>query len=255
VAKRFTDSEKWEDRWFRRLPPDQKLAYLYLLDRCDMAGSIELDEELAEFQMGCPTDWEGLVESSEGRLVRLPNDRLWISKFITFQHGTLSEKCNAHSAALKLIERYELPVDCAPATPKTNENKGKSTKGSGRVGEPLAKGPGNSNGNGKGNGKGKSKKKETWQIPKHVDSPEVRTLLVEFEQMRRKIGKPINSLENSSRVLKNFDNAAHLAYAIEFCIGNEYQGLKPDYHPSSQRKASQHDSRNDQSAVGRGSLI
>lgn len=241
MAKRFTDSEKWQDRWFRRLPPDQKLAYLYLLDRCDMAGTIELDDELAEFQMGCPTDWEGLVESSEGRIVRLPNGRLWVSKFIAFQHGTLSEKCNAHSAALKLIERYELPVDCAPATPISNENKGGTTKGSGRVQEPLAKGPGNSNSNSNGNSNGKgngiNKEKEEWIIPEHVDSPKVRDLLREFEKMRARIGKPIRSVANTSRTLNHFDDASHLEYAIDFCIGNEYQGLKPEYRPSAASRA------------------
>ena len=139
MAKRFTESDKWKDKWFRRLPSAEKLAYLYLLDCCDMAGTIELDEDLAEFSMGCPTDWDGLVMGSEGRLVLLPCGRLWVTKFIAFQNGQLSEKCNAHLAIIKLVERFAIPIDEG------------YLKGTGRVQVPLAKGPGNGNGNGNGN--------------------------------------------------------------------------------------------------------
>lgn len=228
MAKRFTDSEKWTDKWFRRLPPDQKLAYLYILDRCDMAGTIEIDEDLAEFQMGCPTDWEGLVKGSEGRLVPIANGRIWVAKFIAFQHGSLSVSCNAHRSALAVVEKYQLPVSL--------QNKEIQSKGTGRVQEPLAKGPGNSNG--KGNGKGNSKKKGgvgenvgEWVIPEQFDTDRIRELLDAFAVMRRKIGHPIKDLANTSRILAKFDSEEHLAHAIEFCISNEYQGLKTDYRP------------------------
>lgn len=236
MAKRFTDSEKWRDVWFRRLPADQKLGYLYLLDLCDLAGTIELDTELAEFQMGTATDWKGLVKGSEGRLVELPNGRIWIAKFIAFQHGKLSDQCNAHKSALRLVERYELPVystsDSEYCTPETNESKDKPTKGSGRVEEPLVKGPGI----GKGKSKGKKKEKEEWVVPSELDTPQIRQLLDEFATMRRTNGKPIKSLTNTSRLLKHFESIEHLAYALEFCIANGYQGLKPEYRPTNGTK-------------------
>jgi hypothetical protein len=227
MPKRFTETDKWTDKWFRRLPADQKLAYLYILDRCDMAGTIEIDEELAEFQMGCPTDWEGLVKGSGTRLVPLPNGRIWVSKFIGFQHGKLSEACNAHKSALSLIQKYSLPI--------SNENKGKRTKGTARVKEPLAKGPGNSNGNSNGNSKKKGGVGENngdWLVPENLDTPEVRELLKRFEIKRLEIKKPIKNLADASLVLKRFDSPEHLAYALEFCIANGYQGLKPEYRPT-----------------------
>lgn len=224
MAKRFTDSEKWTDKWFRRLPPDQKLAYLYILDRCDMAGTVEIDEQLAEFQMGTSTDWEGLVKGSEGRLVPLGNGRIWVAKFIAFQHGKLSASCNAHRSAIQLVERYQLPISL--------ENKEISTKGTRRVQEPLAKGPGNSNGNSNSKKKGGvGENTDTWTIPERLDTPKIRELLDDFAKMRKQIGHPIKSLSNTSRILDKFDDAEHLEYAIEFCIANEYQGLKPDYRP------------------------
>jgi hypothetical protein len=38
MAKRLTDSNKWNDSWFTNLPMDIKLVWIYLLDACDHAG-------------------------------------------------------------------------------------------------------------------------------------------------------------------------------------------------------------------------
>jgi len=52
VSKRFTDSEKWRDPWFRRLPTEYKLLWLYLLDECDVSGVWKVDLELATMIIG-----------------------------------------------------------------------------------------------------------------------------------------------------------------------------------------------------------
>ena len=59
----------------------------------------------------------------------------------------------------------------------------------------------------------------------------IRGLLSEFVVMRRRIKKPIRDLTATSRVFRQFDNRDHLQYALETCIANDYQGLKPDYRP------------------------
>jgi hypothetical protein len=82
--------------------------------------------------------------------------------------------------------------------------------------------------------KGETKAKGTvgeWNIPKELDTPEVRKALGEFEAMRESIGKRIKNRANISKSLKGYDSPSHLVYAIEFAIGNEYQGIKPDYRP------------------------
>ncbi|WP_412755764.1 hypothetical protein, partial [Legionella anisa] len=49
--------------------------------------------------------------------------------------------------------------------------------------------------------------------------------------MRRKTGKPIKSLKRASIILKRFEDAEHLEFALETCVANDYQGLKPEYKP------------------------
>jgi hypothetical protein len=60
----------------------------------------------------------------------------------------------------------------------------------------------------------------------------VRKALDDFEAMRASIGKKIKSRANVSKSLRGYDSPSHLVYAIEFAIGNEYQGIKPEYRPS-----------------------
>lgn len=108
MAKRFTETNKWEDPWFRKLSPEYKLGWSYLTDRCDGAGVIDLDEELADFRIGATVDWSGLVASSDGRLERLPNGKLWIVRFVEFQCGELSEECKAHKPIFASLSRNNL---------------------------------------------------------------------------------------------------------------------------------------------------
>lgn len=72
-----------------------------------------------------------------------------------------------------------------------------------------------------------------WEIPDNLDTPEVRKRLDDFAQMRKSIKKPIGDRKRFCIALKHFESVEHLTYALEHCISNEYQGLKPDYRPPS----------------------
>jgi len=52
MAKRLTANDKWEDNWFRKLSLKSKLFWLFILDRCDVAGIWKKDYELAGFCIG-----------------------------------------------------------------------------------------------------------------------------------------------------------------------------------------------------------
>jgi len=52
MVKRFTETTKWLDPWFRKLPAKVKIFWMYLIDSCDNAGFWIVDFELASFLIG-----------------------------------------------------------------------------------------------------------------------------------------------------------------------------------------------------------
>lgn len=108
--KRFTETQKWEDPWFRRLRPEIKLLWQWLLDRCDNAGVIDPDMELASFQIGYQYPMDTLFEFGE-RVVKLPCGKHFIPKFIQFQYGNLSVDCKAHKPIFMSLQKHSLNVD------------------------------------------------------------------------------------------------------------------------------------------------
>ena len=105
--KRFTETNKWEDPWFRKLKPEMKLLWSWLLDSCDNAGIIDPDIELAAFQIGYPYPINTLSEFVH-RVIKLPCGKFFIPKFIEFQYGSLSRDCKAHNPIFLSLEKHGL---------------------------------------------------------------------------------------------------------------------------------------------------
>lgn len=105
--KRFTETNKWDDPWFRKLAPKQKCLWQYLCDRCDPAGVIDLDFELASCHIGAKIAESDLL-SLNSRIYQLPSGKYLIPKFLLFQYGTLSDQCPAHKKVIQLATSYGL---------------------------------------------------------------------------------------------------------------------------------------------------
>lgn len=108
--KRFTETNKWDDPWFRKLSPTAKLLWSYLTDKCDCVGLMELDIDAATFHIGSKVD-ESHIAELESRLQRLKNGKFFIPKFIPFQYGKLSAECRAHGPVFKAIDLHGLTTD------------------------------------------------------------------------------------------------------------------------------------------------
>lgn len=236
MARRFTDTEKWNIPWFRRLPAEFKLAWGYLLDNCDHAGVIRLDDELANFQIGVNVDWPAFIEACGDRLSMLDCGKLWIVDFIEFQYGELSENCNAHKPALASVKKHGLLKGRRRVRNPSgtllymDKDKDKDTKG----------------------GVGENETGDDWILPDGWECPELRTALDDWLAMRRRIKRPVKSKSSTSKIFKQFDSVTHLIAVCEFCEANEYQGLKPEYcKPQSRPMTAQSQRESNMAAVHR----
>ena len=158
MPNRFTATEKWERPWFRDLPTEYKMLWIYLCDNCDQAGVWYIDMKLACFQIGSDVSIEMALELFTGRVVVLPCGKRWhIPDFIPFQYGVgaevLTVKSTFHRGALNAMIRAGLPItkeqsDCLAEG---------SVKGFGKPLQSLKKGLPKALGLGLGLGLGKDK--------------------------------------------------------------------------------------------------
>jgi hypothetical protein len=106
MAKRFTDTNKWADEWFQDLSPVNKCLWVYICDNCDNAGVWKVNKSLAEFQIKAKIDWQKAFVSFGNRCVFIKEDRVFITGFVKFQYGNLSEHCTPHKKIIALLQSH-----------------------------------------------------------------------------------------------------------------------------------------------------
>jgi hypothetical protein len=127
MAKRFGDTDIWKkQRWFRKLIPEYKLAFLYIKDQCDHAGiwNIECTDlmedlgietfNLADFVTACNTEYDKNTGKStfKERLRVLDKGYIWVTGFIQFQYKGKEGLVNPYAApvktALQILSGFQL---------------------------------------------------------------------------------------------------------------------------------------------------
>ncbi len=109
MANRFTDSRKWDDPWFRKLPCKYKAFFIFLIDKCDHAGIWKIDLESAEFHIGEKFNKNELLTMMNGRIIEL-KDKWFIPKFINFQYqvssiAELNPDNRVHKSVIDLLKK------------------------------------------------------------------------------------------------------------------------------------------------------
>ena len=89
MAKRFTDSRKWDDPWFTELNSKSKLAWIYLLDKCDHCGIYKPNLSLLNFQLGSKYSKDELLQEFNKRVICITQEKWFIPKYIKFQYGNI----------------------------------------------------------------------------------------------------------------------------------------------------------------------
>lgn len=142
--KRFTETLKWDDPWFRGLKGVEKLIFLYVIDRCNNAGFWEIDEAGMAFQTKLSEAhingaWQGLV-----RGLIVVGGWVWVRRFLRHQKNeNLNPENNAHVQIISLLSEQVERFDNEPEFQKFLAPY-----------EPLLRGIGKGKGKGKGSAEG-----------------------------------------------------------------------------------------------------
>ena len=124
--KRWTETSKWDDPWFRGLSAEVKVFWLYLCDRCDDAGVWEEDWEDAEFRTKAKLSPEKMLQALASRIERVDARFIWLTKFIIFQNRKLSRDIKPQKRMWESIDKHRLaarlPVDLLPASDRPSED-------------------------------------------------------------------------------------------------------------------------------------
>jgi hypothetical protein len=105
MAKRFTDTEKWEDEWFTDLSNDYKVIWFYLLDTCDNAGIWKKNIKKLNYLCNTNILADDLLKVFGKRITILADEKWFINKFCIVQYGHdfLQSKNKAVLSAVKKL--------------------------------------------------------------------------------------------------------------------------------------------------------
>ena len=108
MAKRFTDTTKWNEDWFLDLSISNKLFWIYICDNVDHAGIFKPNKRLFELLVGDKVnikDFLNIINGEKERIKILENGRWYLTKFIEFQYGSkLNPNNRVHKSILKLLD-------------------------------------------------------------------------------------------------------------------------------------------------------
>lgn len=105
MAKRFTDTNKWDKASFADLSLKMKLVWIYLCDKSDHAGLWDININLMSFQIGEKITLKEIMETF-GDKIQQKGKMLHIPSFVDFQYGKLNPANKAHLSVLNRLEKF-----------------------------------------------------------------------------------------------------------------------------------------------------
>jgi len=116
MAKRFIDTELFNDSWYMNLTPELKLFFVYLITNCDNAGIIDLNIRLAEFQTGIKelsNSFETVSkEFGAKRLVHLQENYYFLPNFVRYQYPNgLGSGVKAQQSVILKLQNFNIDLN------------------------------------------------------------------------------------------------------------------------------------------------
>lgn len=136
MYKIFTDADKWDKKWFRKIEPKYKCFWLYILDKSSRAGVWEVDFESVNFFINDKIDINKVKEIFSSRITELRNGKKWfIKNYVLFQYGRLTENNNMHIGIIQELKRYGIKLKDGIITSSKEKSEKPSAKKDKTVGD------------------------------------------------------------------------------------------------------------------------
>lgn len=113
MSKRLHDTEIWSKQWFRTLSCEAKLLWMFLKDKCNCAGIIEVDDvPQIEFFIGKKISTSAFDELKK-QFFRIDSKRIFLIDFIEFQYGNISTTHKMHKKIMNELAKFSIkyPID------------------------------------------------------------------------------------------------------------------------------------------------
>jgi hypothetical protein len=107
MAKRLTDTEKWNDDWYISLSNDYRIIWQWLLDNCNHAGICKRSIRLLNLMCNTNVSEDELLVAMEGRII-LKDNNWFIPKFLKFQYTSLHSSRPVIISVIKELEKHNL---------------------------------------------------------------------------------------------------------------------------------------------------
>lgn len=108
MAKRFVDTNLFNDEWINELSKDSKLFFVYYILNCDHAGILRLNKKLCEFQTGLK-NIDTLIKELGNCLVTVKEGLYFMPKFIKFQYPNFPNSAvKQQESAIKILESLNI---------------------------------------------------------------------------------------------------------------------------------------------------
>jgi len=107
MAKRLTDTEKWNDDWYISLSNDYRIIWQWLLDNCNHAGICKRSIRLLNLMCNTQTTEENLISVMEERVI-IKENNWFIPKFLKFQYASLHSNRPVIISVVKELEKHDL---------------------------------------------------------------------------------------------------------------------------------------------------
>lgn len=132
MAKRLTDTDKWKKPFFKQLPPEYKLFWLYLVDDCDIAGIWHVDFEVAQIRLGIKLSEEKALRFYKDKVVVFDGGNKWlVQDFISFQYGQITPKNKMYNPVSLILSKYNMMEHLSPINGVKDKDKDKDIGGVG----------------------------------------------------------------------------------------------------------------------------